>query len=221
MRKLKTLGASAIALLALAIAGTGADSASATVLCRSRPSSHVCPAADILAGPSRSSAVTATATNSRMVTSGGLLNPTITCGSSTANFTEGPGGGAGVSLPGRLTGLSFTRCTSTNPTGCSASAIVTGLPTTDSIRWIPGTWDGSFDLTEPDVEFDCPFLGATIRCHYGLNVVTGTIRGGSPATLVFQGVSLGSVNGSPCPPSIVWSATYTISSPSPLYIEDQ
>jgi hypothetical protein len=220
MRKLMKLGVSAVALVALAVAAIGAGSASATVLCRSAPSTHVCPAADLLAGPGRSTTVTATSSSAVLRTSGGLINPVVTCTSSTATITAGPGGGAGLALPGRLTGLTFTRCTSTNPTGCSASAIVTGLPTSGSLSWTTN-WDGTITITAPDVEIDCPFLGTTVRCHYGGNAVTGTVRGGNPATVTFNGVRVNSTSGSPCPPTTSWTATYTVTSPNPMYVEDQ
>jgi hypothetical protein len=220
MRKLKMLGVSAVALLALAVAAIGATSASATVLCSTNPSTHVCPSANLLAGPGRSAAISASSTNATLVTSGGLLNPSVTCRSSTANITAGPGGGSGVALPGRLTGLTFTSCTSTNPSGCSSSAIVTGLPTSGSLAWLSGTHNGTITITAPDVEIDCPFLGATIRCHYGGNSVTGTVTGGNPATVSFNAV-VNSLTGSPCPPRATWTATYTVTSPRPMYVEDQ
>jgi hypothetical protein len=222
MRSSRMLGLAVIAALAL-VALAGASTASATRLCSvpgtgtptvCSPSTNQYPSGTVI------SAAKKTGTSVVLTTSGGIVNPTLTCTASTvALTTTSAGGGAGVNVTGNLTTLTFSGCTSTSPAGCSSSATVSGLPKTGFAAWTSGN-NGNLTTNVPTVSFTCPIFGFPVNCSFGgSGSVTGQVTGGNPAEVRFTNQAIAASGGGfGCPSSAVWNATYTVSSPAALYV---
>jgi hypothetical protein len=222
MRSSKMLGLAVMAALALT-AFVGAGTASATRLCSvaGTGTPTVCsPATNVKPSGTVISAAKKTGTNVVLTTSGGAVNPTLTCTASTVSLTTtSAGGGAGVNVTGNLTTLTFTGCTSTSPSGCSSSATVSGLPTAGFAAWTSGN-NGDLTANAPTVRFTCPIFGFPVNCSFGgTGSVTGQVTGGTPAEVKFTNQAIAATGGGfGCPASAVWNATYTVSSPAALYV---
>jgi hypothetical protein len=205
MRNFKMLGLALISVFAL-VAFAGATTASATVLCKVATSP--CPAGSVYPSGTTLTGSLKPTTNAVLTTSGGSANPTLTCTSSNETLvTTSAGGGAGVSVTGNLTALSFTSCTSTNPSGCSSSGTVSGLPKSGSAAWT-GSFGGNLVLNAPTVSFTCPILGFPVTCNFGTGTVTGVLTGGNPVDVKFTNQSIPSSGGFGCPTAATWNADY-------------
>ena len=215
MRNLKKLSLAAVAVFAL-VAFAGAGAASATSLCAT-PAVTMCPSP--LAAHTLIRADLKTGVNAVLTTSGGLANPTLTCTASSVTITTTSAGGTGVTdLPGDLTGLTFTGCSSMNPSGCTNTGEVAGLPKSGSVMWSSGS-NGTFTVNAPTVSFTCPIAGFPVTCAFGGNGdVTGSFTGGNPATVQFTNQSIASTGGFGCPTAAQWNATYSVTTPNPLYL---
>jgi hypothetical protein len=217
MRNVKTLGLAVLSVFAL-VAFAGATTASATKLC---PTSGT-PCAAPYASGTTFNAKLETGTNAVLTTSGGLVNPTLTCTASTVRLVSSSAGAAGTPVTGNLTGLTFSGCTSVSPAGCSSSATVTGLPKSGSISWTSGN-NGSLTVNAPTVSFTCPIFGIPTTCSFGgSGTVTGAVTGGNPATVRFTNQAIASTGGFGCPTSAVWNAQYVLTavsgSPTALFL---
>jgi hypothetical protein len=209
MRRISSLVAAALAATALS-ATLGADAAPATRLCEVHTFSLPCAWADTRpAGTVLSMSLVPLASQAILTTSGGAANPTFSCASSTAGLrTTNAGGGPGVNVNVQLTTLTFSSCTSVNPSGCSASATVTSLPTSGSFAWTGGN-NGDLRVTAPVVQFTCPILGIPVTCSFGNGgIVTGQATGGSVMTIRFTNQAIVSTGGFGCPTSATWNAQY-------------
>lgn len=202
MKHLKTLGLAVLAAMALA-AFLGAGSASATVLCKT--ATNPCPVGSkYMVGTKLDMSLTGT----------GVWEDTFLgtkfqeCTSSTIEGTSWNSGGALETVIVQLEKVWWGNPEST----CSK--------TTDLLRWgafeihsIAGTHDGT--LTGIATEWT---IGGT-NCVYGFAGGThlGTIKGGNPATVEINGI-VPPLSGS-CTAKYRWTATYTIGTPKPLYVE--
>jgi hypothetical protein len=216
MRHLKILGIAVIAAFSL-VAFVGATTASATRLC----STNTTPCGNVYANDTVFTTHLKTGTNAVLTTSGGVINPTLTCNTSTVGVTNSnQGGGAGVAVLGRLTSLSFTGCSSVSPTGCSSSATVGSLTgATGAIKYTSGM-NGTLQLTPPLVGFHCPVGPNIVLCTFGgSGTVDGTITGGNPAIVHIVNQSIATSGGTlGCPTASTWNAQYQTT--VPLYIAD-
>lgn len=212
MHHTKLLGA-AVAALLLVVALAGAAPASATRLCRTNTAPctnvyiHTEFHADLLGG-----------TTSVMTTSGGIVNPTLTCTITTLRITNtNAGGGEGVPVAVRLTSLSFTGCTSTSPTGCESQGTVGSLAASSGTITHTTGVNGTLRFAVPPITFSCPILGSTATCHFSAtDLIDGTVTGGQPAVIdivnqPFHGSGFG------CPTSMQWNARYGLTN-HPLYV---
>ena len=212
MQQRKFLSLAAAAVLVL-VALVGAGTASADRLCSTNVSP--CPAGNIYASGTSISASLKAGATAKVTTSGGLINPTITCTASSVGLkTSSAGGGSGVAISGSLTSLSMSSCTSTNPSGCSSSGTVSGLPTSGSISH-SSSFNGSLTAGAPAVKFTCSGLACTFG---GSGNVTGSVSGGNPAGVTFSNQTLASAGGFGCPTKAVWSAAYSAKSPSAIWV---
>jgi hypothetical protein len=204
MRHLKVMGVAAIAAFAL-IAFAGATTASATRLC----ATNTTPCGSIYSHTTFHSTL-ATGQPAVLTTSGGIINPTLSCNTSTVSVTNtNAGGGEGVDVAGKLTALSFSGCTSTNPAGCSTSATIGSLAgSTGTVAYTSGM-NGTLRLTPPTVSFSCPILGSPVTCTFGgSGTVDATITGGAPAVVDVRNQNIASIGGFGCPNASTWNATY-------------
>jgi hypothetical protein len=217
MRTFKMLGLAAVAALSLvAFIGTSAASAANTTLCNT--ASNPCPAANQYASGTTLNAALQTGTNAVLTTSGGLFNPTVTCTASTVRVVTSAQ--TGNPLPGSVTALTFTGCTSANPTG-TCTVTVNNLPYTGNINYTaPG--NGSMTVNSPNVTVACSGLPT---CSYTAASATGTVTGGNPATVAFTSVPLSVAGGFGCPTGASWTATYRLvasgspASPTAVWVE--
>jgi hypothetical protein len=140
--------------------------------------------------------------------------PNVSCGGSvgTAESTA-----AGTPLLGEGTSLSFSSCT-----GCTVVE-ARNLPWNLEVEAAGGgngtiTVSGS-GLGNPGVAFSSCLSGAT--CVYGAATASGTMTGGSPATVGFSGLILNREEGSKilCGATTSVAATYVQTAPAePLFV---
>jgi hypothetical protein len=214
MRHLKTMGVAVIAVFAL-VAFAGATTASATRLC----ATNTTPCSSIYTHTNFHSTL-ATGQPAVLTTSGGIINPTLSCTTSTVSVTNtNAGGGAGVPVAGKLTSLSFSGCTSVNPAGCSSTATIGSLASaTGTIAYTSGM-NGTLRLTPPTVSFSCPILGSPVTCTFGgSGTVDATVTGGTRAVIDVRNQNIASTGGFGCPNASTWNATYHTS--NTLYISN-
>jgi hypothetical protein len=197
------------------VAFAGATTASATRLC----ATNTTPCGSIISHANFAASLPA-GQPAVLTTSGGIINPTLSCTTSAVGVTNTtPGGGAGVNVAGKLTALSFSGCTSTNPAGCSATATIGSLASsTGTVAYTSGM-NGTLRLTPPTVSFSCPILGTPVTCTFGgSGTVDATITGGAPAVVDVRNQNIASTGGFGCPNASTWNATYNMS--STLYISN-
>jgi hypothetical protein len=140
--------------------------------------------------------------------------PNVSCSGSvgTAESTV-----AGTPLLGEGTSLSFSSCT-----GCTAVE-ARNLPWNLEVEAAGGgngtiTLSGS-GLGNPGIKFSSCLSGAT--CVYGAATASGTMTGGSPATIGFSGLTLNREEGSKvlCGATTSVAATYVQTAPpEPLFV---
>jgi hypothetical protein len=222
MSRIKMLGLAAVAVLALA-AFVGAASASAanTTLCNSALSP--CPAANQYAANTVLNATLKTGTNAVLSTSGGLMNPTVTCTNSTVALKNTAV--TGNPLPASVTSLAFNNggtppaaCTSVNPTS-TCTVTVNSLPYSGSVN-LTTAGNGTLTVNNPNVTVACSGLPT---CTYSASSVAGTVTGGNPAVVAFNSVALTVAGGFGCPTGATWTATYQLvnvgGSPTAVWVE--
>jgi len=223
VKKIKTLGLAAVAVLALsALVGVASASAANTTLCNTN--SNPCAAANQYAANTTFNANLKTGTNAVLTTSGGFQNPTVTCTNSPVALKNTAV--TGNPLPGSLTALAFNdggtpaaACTSVNPTD-TCTVTVNNLPYSGSVNFGGTPGNGTLTVNNPNVTVACSGLPT---CTYSAASVTGSVTGGSPAELVFNAVTLSVSGGFGCPTSAHWSATYDLvsvgGSPTAVWVE--
>jgi hypothetical protein len=212
MKHLKIIGLAAVA--AMAITAFAAASASASELC----STNTSPCTGTMYMPG--TAVSASSTSAVLTTSGGLVNPTVTCKKSSTGGETTTTGGVGTTVNGSLSSLTFSECThnlaSPPENTCTATAV--NLP-----YLAKGTATGGGNGTlkvesggkgNPGAKVECKGLPT---CTYSAASVTLDVTGGNPATVVANKEAL-SGGAFPCPPNAQWTATYTVNAPKPVFL---
>lgn len=209
MRFIKMLGLAAAAAMAL-MGFLGAGTASATTLCKTVPdASGNCEAAWHYPVGTQ---IHATLEGSAILedTSGNVLD---TCTESTILAHTTTTGGATETVKGQITALSWGSGT----TPCTA--------TTDTVAGALGTLEvhaetphGNGTLTGAGSKVAVTLFGVT--CTYGTGIGTdlGTVTGGNPATIDVNAVISKQEGGFLCPSTTKWTASYVVTSPTPLYV---
>jgi hypothetical protein len=207
------------ACVVLAAAGGAASSASATRLCSAPGIGNVCPASNIwFSGAGMNATLPTASTASVITTSGGIINPRISClGSTWTGTTTSAGGGSGTAVTYAMSGMTMTSCTSTGPTGCSGSATTTGFPTAGAINWTLGN-NGSMSVTTGYLAFDCPVGPTMVTCMFRASSIFVPVTGGSQATMAITNATIVSVGNPACPTAARWTVNYVLTSPRALYI---
>jgi hypothetical protein len=186
----------------------GAGSASATNICKVQGvgNPRVCPFGQSFGLPrTGTSTLSGTAV---LATSGGSLNPRITCAASSITFVyDGTVRSFTPLVASRMTALSYSSCTSV-PAGCSNRAVVTGLPVSYSVNWIPNSDTATLTGGWPRVTFTCPAGGTPVTCEFSGSSVTGILTGGAPPRISYANAPLG-VAGFGCPATATMSANYS------------
>lgn len=202
------LGLAAIAAMAIT-AFAGAASASASELC----STNTSPCTGTKYGVG--TALEATSTSAVLTTTGGFINPTVTCTHSAVKGSVTNAGGKGSNVVGTINSLTFTSC---SYSGGKCTVTSTGTP---YLATGTATGGGNGTLTVENDGSGNP--GASVACEglpvcsYSSGDVSMSVTGGNPAKIVANKVLL--TGGSfPCPTDATWTATYTVLKPSPLFI---
>jgi hypothetical protein len=214
MKSIKMLGLSlAVALVATALLGAG--SASATVLCKK--ASSPCGAGNAYPAGTQVNATLATGTTA-LISFGTWSSDKIECSGAQMQFTSN----AEQGFP--LTGTSKWSINSgclykTLNTTSACSVYMTGGTTTVNLNSVTGTNNGKATISgEPlKLAHSCTPIGVECRFSAAAPSALFELVGGNPAT-VKEAVHLTSEPSVWCPPGIDVSATYTVTSPNPLYV---
>ena len=204
MKYVKSLGLALVVTMALTVL-LGIGSASATVLCKTQITSG-CGSWDYAAGTTFHATLEETAT---LETLGGTTLHTCIDGTISGKFSNT--GGSSETIRGVIETLSWG--SPTNPCTKTIDTINNGEL---EIHWISGTDNGTLTIINTKVTTNTIFGS----CIYGSSgaIDYGTITGGNPATIDIN-VILPKTEGSAlCPAEARWTAKYTVTEPTPLYI---
>jgi len=222
MGGIRKLGLAAVAVLALmAFGGVASASAENTTLCSTN--SNPCPAANQYAANTTFNANLKVGTDLIWTTSGGFQNPTMTC-------TNSPVASKNTAVSGNPLPVSITSwalndggsppapCTSTNPT-TTCTMTLNNLPYSGNVNFGGTAGNGTLTVNNLNMTVACSGLPT---CTYSAASVTGSVTGGSPAEIVFNGVTL-SIAGFGCSTSAHVTATYDLvnvgGSPTAAWVE--
>jgi hypothetical protein len=197
-----------VVCVAAAVFVAAAPASASTVLCKKAGAS--CEAAQQYPGGTTINA-SLSGGNKAKFTSGFA---TLQCtGSTLAATTEAE---AGAPIAAELTALTFSGCTAPGFTGCSA--VSSNLPTNSTLA-ATGAGNGTLTVQGGGFDFTCTIEGSPITCRYSASSAPFSLTGGSPAALAASGVVFEKVSGSSglCSKTMTSSATYSVSSPTPLY----
>lgn len=198
------------------------SSASATRFCD--VATNPCPAAKILATGLTVKGDLAGGTNVVILTTGGALNPSITCSASKIGFvTTNAGGGAGTNVAANLTELTLGSCISANPAGCTVGTI-TGLATMgSSFAWTGGT-DGTASAVLPTIPFQCTVMGNPVNCVSTgstiAGVFTGSRGGADPPDITFTNSPITTGGDFGCPAMANVTADYRVTTPGLAWLSN-
>ena len=209
MKYVKMLGLAAIAAAAL-MAFVGASTASATVLCKTpgtgTPTGTTCPASWAYPAGTK-----ITAENSGVVKLDTTFK-TVECNKSTLSGETSNEGSATETVTGPEAGasLTFTEC------NCTVNVL---KPGTLETHWISGSHNGTLTGNNSEVTVSCSTIFGNVHCIYVTeNDDLGELTGGAPAIFHSKAtISRKPTNGL-CSEESTWTATYTITSPNPLYV---
>jgi hypothetical protein len=207
MNNLKILGLAAVAAAALT-AFLGASTASATVICKTKPTAGVCPEGwDYLAGTKGKASLAAGTSAALQDTSGNVL---ITCTASTVEGTSENTGGATSTVKSTLTSLTWGGCSNT---------VDTINPGRGELHWIPGTNNGTLTTIETAVTVN--IFG--VSCTYGTGSGTdmGTTVGGNPGSLTVNTAIPRIAGGFLCPATTRFSAEYVATEPTAAWVAER
>jgi hypothetical protein len=215
MKNLKLLGAVAVVGTGL-MALVGAGCVSATVLCKepgvgggANPTGTVCPANQ--AYPSKTSVHAVNKGTVKLDTN----YKTIECTGSTVGGETSNEGSSTETVTGPEGTLTFT--------GCNCPTVKVIKAGTLEVHWISGTHNGTLTSSGARVTTICkaPVFGFNVHCNYvTVNTHIGTVVGGNPAVLTTSEnipVEEAESDGL-CPDTADFTATYEITTPTPLYV---
>jgi hypothetical protein len=209
MKYVKMLALAAVATMAL-MAVAGAGMASATVLCKEKPNaSNVCPAGKLY--PS-GTVLQATSTSAFLDTN--FVD--VTCHSAVSAKTTSAGGAAATVL-GTIESLTFTGCKTVGNRDCEVE--VENLPYKAEVHNTATVGNGLLTVTghsgEPSAQVVCRGF---LDCTFGNTKFELPIDGGNPAKVTANTVNLGIKEGFFCPIEAKWTATYTTTSPTAVWV---
>lgn len=194
LRSLGLVAAAAMALMAL----IGAGSASATVLCSAATTSECA----TYGGPVIDASLTET---SKLSTTGGTVLDE--CASGTIEGAPSNIGSSSETVSVPIGELTWASCSKTTDTVSKGEL---------EIHWISGTDNGT--VTGKNVSFTANTIFGSCTYGTGTALDLGTLEGGKPATLKVSAVLVKIAGGFGCPAEAKWLASYSVTSPQPLYI---
>jgi hypothetical protein len=210
MKYVKMLGLAAVAAAAL-MAVVGASTASATILCKT-PGTGVFTGTTCASGWAYGAGQEIHAVNVGNVTLDAKFK-NITCTSSTVKGTTSTE--EGTPLTGPEGTLTFGGC------NCTVTVLHAGTLT---IEWITGSHNGTLVSDGNETTTICTVLGLPVHCTYVTsNTHVGTLTGGTDPTFVASAhIPVDEANSDGvCPEESTWTATYTVTTPQPLYVAEK
>lgn len=201
---MKKILLAAIATLACA-AFFGAGSASATVLCKSAPADNACPPADVYAKGTQISAQDNGSVEFRQ--NGSAL---FSCNDGAISGTV-TNAGSGTTSAWWTLAYSFSGCNGYTATTVPSEA-------EQAINWTSGTHNGSGQWWSGLIQLKVPW---GVTCEYAIGPVT-ELKGGSSATLRYEGAELTKASGPVgCPSNLKMYGTFNVETPASLYVEQK
>jgi hypothetical protein len=181
-----------------------------TILCKSNPTSSVCPLAE------RYAAETALKASSAEILKIATSIVTVKCA---APGLEGKTAAqSGYPLATTISALSFSNC-GTNGLMNNCTLTPENLPTSASLLWAGGE-NGTLGLggvgAKPGWYVKC---GEILDCKLRVQS-TATLKGGNPAQLALPETTLSTEGGLLCPAKATLNPiTYTVNAPKPVYVK--
>jgi len=209
MKFLKVLGLAAVAAAAL-MAFVGAQTASATVLCKVQgtgaTTGTTCPEGEAYSSGQEIHAVLDPGTKATLKTEFKTIECTESTvkGSTSAEVEETLSGPEGT--------LTFGGC------NCTVTVLKAG---TVSITWISGTHNATLKSNGSESTVSCSTIFGTVHCIYVTeNTDLGTLTGGNPATLDANAEIPRLATSALCSAKALWEAKYEVTTPKPLYVAE-
>jgi hypothetical protein len=206
LKYLKIIGLVAVAAMAMmAFAG----SASATVLCNNNLSTTAC-SSKVAAG----TLIESSLTGSSVLKSGETTLNTCTGGKFTSEVSNAGSSTTTVSGPNKT--IDFEGCVSTVHTKSSCEFCEHVANGTLEIHHIAGTDNGT--VTASGVVITNTIFGTSCIYQSGVGKDLGTLVGGNPASLNINITVTELTPKAICPDTPTWTATFKVTSPTPLYV---
>jgi hypothetical protein len=199
MRLVRATTVVVVVLIGL-FAALGAGSATATKLCKVKAVGNACPAGEDLKSGTPLKLTQKTYTPFQI----GLAE--VDCNTATLEGeTTSNGGGVGTEVKFKFKTRTWENCLN-----CEVEAL--RLSWNGGFRWTEG--NGGLAEFDSEFKFDC---GVDV-CQYE-DILQALVPGGAPASFVINKEALPKSAGPvQCTNPMIWTATYTISSPSPMYL---
>lgn len=204
MRHLKMLALAVTAVLAC-MACIGAGSASATKFCKNNANTTTC--SEPYAGETQVHSVL-TGTTSIETTEGVAL---ASCTFSTIQSRVENAGGAEATVSGPISSLAW----GLPGEGCD-KVVETLRPGRLEFHYIASTDNATVTAKNTEVTFKIEGISCTYGAGEGVDL--GTLTGGNPATLDVNALLTKTAGSFLCANDMRWTATYEVTSPTPLYV---
>lgn len=209
MKYVKMMSLVAMAAMVL-MAFVGASNASATVFCRTEPTTGgtgttgtTCPEGWAYPAGTRNHEVNVGAVSLKTEFN------TIECKKSTIEGEIENEGSATETVKGPVRTLTFEEC------NCETIVL---KPGTQEFHWIPDTFNATLTSSGNEVTAKCNTIFGTVHCIYlTQNTDLGEITGGAPATAHIEASIPRLSTSSVCAGEALWKGTYEVTSPTPLY----
>lgn len=188
--------------------GEVAPSKGWTTLCKKKEAS--CSAGETL--PSGTEVQASASSGASLLLEESPSNTTVTCTGSGLEVKTQSEKGQGISVS--VEALTFTGCKSSALGNPSCSALASNLVTGGEIKATSTADEGRLILTAPLITVKC---GVGPECRFSSRVVLDLV-GGEPATITASSEVMDGLGEALCATQMLWSASYSVSKPSPLHI---
>jgi len=205
-----------VALSALALIAATAPSAPAKV-CSASGSGEACGGTHgfVYSGTVEGSLKTGTSASLTATNAEGKSVSTITCVSSSVKGTV-----TGSTAVGNITSVTFANCSSAVcPNGITASTTASSTNPWPASAVTVTAPNGTLTVEKLEGEFVCSTIIGSVTCRYSASSASGTVSGGSPATVGLP-VGLAKITGpeAVCGSKADWTGTYTVTAPCSVYL---
>jgi hypothetical protein len=213
MKYVKTLALAVVAAAAL-MAFVGASSASATVFCKTQPTTGggstqgtTCPEGWAYPAGTRNHEVNV----GNVLLKTGFKN--IECEESTIKGAIKNEGSATETPNGPVETLTFGKC------NCSTTVLLNG---TQEFHWIPDTFNATITSNGSTVTANCSTIFGTVHCNYvtehtDLGEITGSANGSTAAVVHIHAELPRESTSGLCDEEAFWEGTYEVKEPKPVW----